>query len=470
MEGEPFCAHDNQGAMISPSASSKPNEADHVNASPLCIDVESQEAIVKQKPLAKIRYIWFNTYRRIFTLAFFGNVIAFAIIMARHRRLLDFINACAANVLACGLARHPLVVNWLFSTFCAIPRSAPMRLRHLACKIFHLGGVHSGCGVASCLWYIGFVAVYTCQYTSSPVNDAVLGLTYLILCLFIAVIGVAHPTFRTKQHNTFEFTHRFSGWAILVVFWALLLTFASQQQPSMRDFLVSFPAFWLLLAATLAIIHPWLMLRRVPVTAEPLSSHATRLHFKHRHVEFGQGFHLSKHPLRDWHGFATIPDAYDNKLTKFSCLVSRAGDWTTSVITEPPSHLWVRGVPTFGFVYVMRCFSRIITVTTGSGIGPCLSFIEDEKRPAMRVLWQTKAPIKTYGQRIMDLVYMLDPDPVVMDTSVVGRVDMLPAVVKLFREFDAEAVCIISNPPFTRKLVFELESRGIPAYGPIFDS
>lgn len=119
----------------------------------------------------------------------------------------------------------------------------------------------------------------------------------------------------------------------------------------------------------------------------------------------------------------------------------------------------------------MRVFSRIILVTTGSGIGPCLSFIEDEQRPSMRVAWQTRDPLATYGQRTLNLVQRLDPNPMIIETKKSsGRIDMLPLVESLYEEFAAEAVCIVSNPVLTRNLVFQLESRGIRAYGPIFDS
>jgi hypothetical protein len=43
-------------------------------------------------------------------------------------------------------------------------------------------------------------------------------------------------------------------------------------------------------------------------------------------------------------------------------------------------------------------------------------------------------------------------------------------VLDLVKKFKAEAVLVVSNPIFTRKMVFDLESRGVPAYGPIFDS
>ncbi|KAH8658002.1 hypothetical protein BX600DRAFT_384429 [Xylariales sp. PMI_506] len=422
-----------------------------------------------KKLLATLRYVLFNTYRRLFGLVFIVNSISFVVIMAQEQRILWFVNASAFNVLVCGLTRQPLVVNSLFVAICAVTRSAPLRVRHLACKVFHLGGVHSGSGAAACLWYVGFLALYTSQYHHSPISTTVMVLSYLILGVLITTIGVSLPAFRSKWHDYFELTHRFSTWMALVLFWALLLTLASQQ-PSMDAFLVTLPAFWAMIVITVATIHPWAMLRSVEVIPEPLSKHTIRLHFSHTNIVYGQGISISKHPLRDWHSFATITDRFDTPATKFSCLVSRAGNWTSSVISEPPTQVWVRGVPVYGFGYVMRVFRRIIVVTTGSGIGPCLSFIDDDYRPEMRVVWQTKSPLQTYSQRTMALVHKMDPNPVVIDTSISGRVDMLPVVLGLYNAFAAEAVCVISNPVVTRNLVFQLESRGVHAYGPIFDS
>jgi ferredoxin-NADP reductase len=151
-------------------------------------------------------------------------------------------------------------------------------------------------------------------------------------------------------------------------------------------------------------------------------------------------------------------------------LVSRAGDWTSARIKCPPKHIWKRGVLIYGFAYAMRVFKRVIVVTTGSGIGPCLSFLGDENRPALRVVWQTRAPLRTYGRDVFNLVKKLDDDPVIIETNQSGRVDMLPIIRRLYTEFEAEAVCVISNPVVTKRVVFDLESGGIPAFGPIFDS
>lgn len=433
-------------------------------------DLEGQQNRMKPAVYSTLRYTLLDTYRRLFSLVFFGNAIALIVVLARGGYILDFITACAANIMVCGLARQPLIVNALFYIFCLIPTSAPIRLRHLACKIFHLGGVHSSCGVASLMWYIAFLAVYCYQFKPSPTNTTVLVVACLILCVLVVVIVVTYPEFRAKHHDIFEFAHRFGAWTILVLFWALLLTFSSREKPPMGRFLVSQPTFWLLIITTLAITQPWTMLRKVDVVPEALSTHVVRLHMNYANVVYGQAISMSRHPLRDWHSFAVIPDRFDTPQTRFSCLVSKAGDWTSSVIAEQPTKIWIRGIPTSGFAYVMRLFSRIIVVATGSGIGPCVALIDDDNRPAMKVMWQTRSPLKTYGQRTLDLVHRLDSDPMVIDTSKTGRVDMMPSIMQLFKDFDAEAVCIISNGATTKNLVFALERRGVRAYGPIFDS
>jgi hypothetical protein len=41
---------------------------------------------------------------------------------------------------------------------------------------------------------------------------------------------------------------------------------------------------------------------------------------------------------------------------------------------------------------------------------------------------------------------------------------------ELYQDFDAEAVFVVSNKPTTLRLVHDIERRGIPAFGPIWDS
>ncbi|OGE55130.1 hypothetical protein PENARI_c005G00883 [Penicillium arizonense] len=437
-------------------------------------DIEAQKT--PRRRFASIRYLILNIYRRLFSLVYCANAVAFIIIMVKSRpNPLAFVNAAGINLLVCGLARHPLVVNAIFLSICRIPQSAPLMLRKRAAEAYCYGGVHSGCGVAAFLWFVGLVALMSREYwinqDSGMISLPVIVLSYVLLVVLIAIIVVAYPTFRTKRHDYFELTHRFSGWLAVALFLTLLLVFSDQarheQGLSLGQYLLQLPAFWFVLVIIVSIVHPWLLLRRVQVLPEYLSPHAIRLHLDHTSTAFGKVIALSEHPFRDWHSFATFPDPNGRS---FSCIVSKAGDWTTRCIDQQPTQLWKRGVLMYGFIHVMRVFRRVVVVATGSGIGPCLSFLSEKNRPPLRVIWQTRNPNRTYGGDVLNLVRQLDPSPLLIDTGNSGRVDMLPVIQETFREFDAEAVCVISNPRLTQKLVFELKASGVPAFGPIFDS
>ena len=423
----------------------------------------------------RLRWAVFTVYRRLFTIVFVANVVAFIIVMSRDRKLIDCVNAAAVNLLGVALARHPVVVNTLFVLICSLPRSSPLWLRRRASKIFHYGGVHSGCGVACVVWYLGFIGLMSREFSTASslrFSPALLVLSYLILVLLLGIVIFAQPAMRFKSHDVFEFSHRFGGWIAITFFWPLFFLFAEKARDishqSLGQYLASLPAFWIILFLTATLIWPWLYLRKIPIRPEYLSDHAIRLHFLDQPpLRFARGYAVSRHPLRDWHSFAQFPDLDG---TGYSSLVSKVGDWTTECIQNPPSYLWRRGIPVTGFGYCIKLFRSIILVTTGTGIGPILALTSLEDRPPLRIIWQTRTPLKTYGQGIMDCLEVLDENPIVIDSDKRGRQDMLPIILDLVNTSEVECVIVVSNPVFTRKMVYQLESRGIAAFGPIFDS
>ena len=76
----------------------------------------------------------------------------------------------------------------------------------------------------------------------------------------------------------------------------------------------------------------------------------------------------------------------------------------------------------------------------------------------------------TYGEVLMQEVYKADPNAIVWDTQIRGRPDLIALIMKHYKDFNAEAVMVVSNQIVTKRIVFGLELNGIPAYGPIFDS
>ncbi|KAL8698838.1 MAG: hypothetical protein Q9201_006352 [Fulgogasparrea decipioides] len=426
-----------------------------------------------------IRHNYFAVYQRLFAICFMANMIAFIVLLATNRDSKpwgpprgDVATAAATNVLAAFLIRQENVINALYEICCATPWWFPLRIRRMVAKLYHFGGVHSGCAVSATAWFILFTALVTKDYASGDYNQpAVLTITYILVVLFLAICIFAIPKFRFVSHNVFEAVHRFAGWTAVGLFWVLILLVAkaTSEMPgydSLGMTVVKSPAFWLLAVITFFTILPWLRLRKVEAFPEILSSHAIRIHFKYMKIGPILGVRISDNPLKEWHAFASIPAADGQS---FSLIVSDAGDWTKKQIAQPANAYWVRGIPITGVLRMAIVFRRIVLVTTGSGIGPVLSMLVSHPMPC-RLLWSTPNPEKTYGENIMESVCKADPDAMIINTRASGRPDMVALTYHLYVQSNAEAVFCISNPSLTRKIVYGMESRGVPAYGPIWDS
>lgn len=170
---------------------------------------------------------------------------------------------------------------------------------------------------------------------------------------------------------------------------------------------------------------------------------------------------MSEAPLTEWHSFATITEPGKKG---YSVIVSRAGDWTSRQIATPPTKLWIRGIPTCGVMRVVPLFRRVVLVATGSGIGPCAPSIF-AKLTEIRLLWTAPKVRETYGDKFVDSIVENEPGAVIYDTRAHGKPDMVKLSYRLYKDFDAEAVCIISNKKLTDKVVYGLSSRGVPCYG-----
>ena len=416
---------------------------------------------------------FFTGYRKLFTLIFTANLAAFIGIIARYRGapLAPAVaNAASANLMVAILFRQENFINLVYEICTCAPHSLPLVIRKRLAKVFHYGGCHSGCGVAAVVWYLLYTAIATKEFVETPSGTAAadLATSWILTTMFTFIVGSAHPKFRVKFHDHFEAVHRFAGWTTLCTFWIHTFLSAAALRSEGENiwlYLVKTSNFWTLGISTSCTIISWSRLRYRDVFPEVLSDHATRLHFKHKHMRPFYGIKLSCSPLLEWHAFATIPDDAEG----FSVVVSNAGDWTKKHILNPPKKLWIRGYPLHGLLFTSKLFKRIVVVATGSGIGPCLSLMFADITPR-RILWSTPNPETTYGPKVMASVLKADPNAIIWNTRSQGRPDMLALTHKLYRESDAEAVFVISNPKVTRKVVYGMESRGIAAYGAIFDS
>lgn len=359
-----------------------------------------------------------------------------------------------------------------------IPLSAPLRLRRILAKVYELGGVHSGAAVSSIVWFAIFTGFLTKEMIDfstrqwAITDPTIVAMTYILLLILSLLAITAYPTFRFMAHNTFEMVHRWGGWLSLALFWGELVLFADKSKGSggIGLALIKLPAFWFLVISSFHAILPWLRLHKLKVYPEKLSDHAIQLHFKEK-IPLFTGLRMSKTPLGEWHSFAAIP-ARDG--SGGSVIISNAGDWTKDTIGNPRDFYWVKGVPVTGVLCMARVFRKVVVVTTGSGIGPVLAVVQDTEKCgcSVRVIWSAAKPLDTFGVSIIDAVHAVDKDAVIIDTRQPGskKPDLVQIAYDVYMKDRAEAVFCISNPKLTRKIVYGLEGRGIPAFGPVWDS
>ena len=365
------------------------------------------------------------------------------------------------------LIRQQYVINLLFTIATSVPKHWPLFIRRICAKVYHFGGLHSSSATMGTLWYFVFVwGIYkSLSNNVYQINNPIVIITTLILVLLVTIVIMALPKMRAKYHNQFEITHRIGGWSVLILFWIQMLLFVRLESPSIP--LWNKLDFWILIVLTTSVIIPWLRLKKVDINIDSPSNHVALTSFDYGVTPFaGSSTALSRNPLLEWHSFANVP-APDK--TGFRLTISRAGDWTGKFISEKPNKIWVKGIPTAGVGNVDKLFKKVIWVATGSGIGPCLPHLLLNETPSV-LIWSTRSPEKTYGKALVNEIKNVQPNAIIWNTDEHGKPDLVKLAYKAYKDFNAEAVICISNQSLTQKVVHNMEYRGIPAYGAIWDS
>ncbi|WP_431688389.1 hypothetical protein [Hahella sp. NBU794] len=378
------------------------------------------------------------------------------------------LNGALVNFTIAILIRQQYVVNALFAIATSMPTHWPLKWRWAMGKVYHFGGIHVGGFFCGTLWYAAFTVFSLLgSYAALPLSIPILASVHLSILTLMIILAL--PDLRAKYHDQFEFSARFGSWASVLLFWAqtLILSAAAHPVSELPSALATSPQVWALAAVTLSILAPWLRLRKVEVTIHKPSNHAVIADFNYGVTPFaGSSTDLSLNPLFEWHAFANIPLPGREG---FQLAISRAGDWTGAFIDNQPRKVWVKGIPTAGVGNIETLFKKVVWIATGSGIGPCLPHLVAQGVPA-KLVWATRNPRKTYGDELVNDIKAAHPDALIWDTDTHGKPDLARLAYLAYRDTGAEAVICISNKKVTWNVVYELESRGIPAFGAIWDS
>lgn len=390
-----------------------------------------------------------------------------------HARSLQVIAAISqVNLLIAVLPRQHWVVN-LVSWLATRPSTKwPLAIRWRLAQYYHVGGAHIGAALSGTLWYVVYVVLLAPAWADGEpgFDDLSAAVALLVVLTLITICVLAAPGVRTKHHDLFEASHRFGAWTVLLLAWinTFLLARLQLAERSLGEALMTSPLFWMLVLSTALAVWPWLLLRKVPIVVERPSEHAAIVRLDQKRTPpVGTTRAISRHPLFGWHPFACVPAAEGEG--GYRMVVSRAGGWTADFIDRPPTHVWVRGIPTVGVANAKRLFSRVLYLATGSGIGPCLGHLLTDTQGA-RLVWITRDPRATYGDELVDEVERAQPQAVIWNTSDQGKPDVLGLTARAFEESGADALIVVSNRGVTSRIVGEFERRGLPAFGPIWDS
>lgn len=124
-----------------------------------------------------------------------------------------------------------------------------------------------------------------------------------------------------------------------------------------------------------------------------------------------------------------------------------------------------------GLPYLTNMYQRGLLVATGSGICVFLSFLLQQPKTDVHIIWIAKKIRESYGDGIWEAVKDMPSEKLTLiDTALSGRPKTRELVVTKAKQWSAEVVIVTSNPRGTNEIVNGCKDVGIPAFGPIWDS
>ncbi|KAJ6567117.1 hypothetical protein B0H19DRAFT_1374433 [Mycena capillaripes] len=434
-------------------------------------------AVTKTEPtisrMIKFR-LWFNTYRKFFTLVVTLNMIGLLLAaLGKWEYPRRYTGAFVLGNLQCAILMRNelfgrflyLIVNTLFAKW------PPLWLR-LACTstLQHLGGIHSGCATSGAIWLVYRIVMIVINHRDFPPSIIAAGVV-TSAAVFISIVS-ALPWVRNSHHNIFEGYHRLVGWFGLASTWVFVVLGDSYDHtthtwnPNGRK-IIHQQDFWFAIGMSIFVIIPWLTVRRVPVAIEVPSPKVAIIRFE-RGMQQGLLARISRGSHLEYHAFGTISKGRQSDEHYLICGVQ--GDFTKSLVENPPTHLWTRQLKFAGVSNTTKIYKRGIRVCTGTGLGAALSSCLQS--PDWYLVWIGSDQAKTFGPTISALIHdNLPPTQYTLwDSKERGcRPDIMKLIKETYVSWGAEVVFITSNMGGNTEMMEGCKKEGIPAFGTLWD-
>ncbi|KAA1068634.1 hypothetical protein PGT21_018454 [Puccinia graminis f. sp. tritici] len=419
---------------------------------------------------------WFTPYRQLFVLTFGFNFAGAVSVLSGYwpwafRHLTPMV---VGNVLFAIGIRSEWVLRFLYwfaiKTF--RPRLFPLWLRvNVVGILYHIGGVHSGCGLSALLWLSVASSVYF-QNASQHSIITLISLGICQACLYLTCLS-AFPFVRGRHHNLFEIIHRFVGWigivsTITFVIVESLWDVVEHRWDSSASRLITKPELWFLTVIVIIILFSWITIAKVPVTVYTSSDKASVIRVPGG-LTSGLHTRISVGGLREWHIFGSISEG---KHAKYHYIVAAVqGEFTKMLNVEKPARLYTKRWKPCGLPYFSRLFKRGVAICTGSGIGAVASTCI--QHDTWFLIWIGPNLESTYGKEIMQLIHEKIPENrrLIWDTrGPLGRPDVVRLLKETHQYWEAEVTLFVGSPEMNSNVLQSSRALNIPAFGSIWDA
>lgn len=419
---------------------------------------------------------WLSPYRMLFAVVFMLNAIGLLLEAINHWFWASghLSTLVIVNILIAINVRSEWVLRLLYWISVKVfrPQTFSIQIRTRVVGFFyHIGGIHSGCGVSALLWTALTVAYHFKKVSLYP--DAIL--VTLVICL--TCLGLccasAFPFFRGPHHNAFEIIHRFVGWIgiIGVTSYTMLEAFwdeSGQRWDSTPSRLLTKFNLWALVEIYVIIGLAWVTTAKVRVTLDTPSDKATVIKVPGG-LTSGLHTRISAGGLREWHIFGSI--SAGKKADCHYIVAAVQGEFTKMLNIDRPKMLYTKLWKPCGLPYFSRLFNKGLAVCTGSGIGAIGSTCM--QHDSWFLIWIGPNLEKTYGKEIMSLICERIPERrrIIWDTrGPLGRPDIFKLLQQTHRRWQAEVSMFIGSPALNQEVLRGCRAIGLPAFGSIWDA
>eukprot|EP01083_Nonionella_stella_P142881 442892_1 len=326
-----------------------------------------------------------------------------------------------------------------------------------------IGGLHSSFGVSALIWNAIFFFDSYWWIRSLNFNVSLL----LPFSLLIMVI-FALPCVREHYHNTFELTHRYFRWLMIVVLIYTNFTVEYRYNRTLAGLVLMF-------LIVLLTVYPWLIQHKISgADVTVVSASMATAYFFPIKCPMGAVAKISTNGL-EYHVMGITPLGTDEKTgkPKSLALIKSLGDWTTKlnddVLDETKLHdktFYIARIKPPNFTQGLFNWDRVFILVTGVGIAPCIPYVTNDISAlnlAVSLLWVARDHANNYPKFIIDILEPI-PNMELYDTTKKKRPNLCSLVVKKARDFEAQAVFIVSGADMASRVGNFVHAQGIPVF------